>query len=487
MTSVRRALAIALLERYLLLVVALGSNIILARLLTPEEIGIFSVSLAVVGVAQVLRDFGVGNFLIQERELTDDHVRTALGISLALGVALFVLVVALAPWAASFYGEPQMATTLRVVALSFLILPYASVALAMLRREMRFREILMVNIAAALAGFATTVPLALAGYGPLAMALGMVATNLVTGAGVCYARGRASLVAPSLRAWRAVTRFGLHSSAASVVGAAAADVNDIVLGKVLGFGPVAILSRAQGLVSLVSRELMNAVRNVAYPSYALTHREGRSVETAHAAGVTALTAIVWPFYGFLALYALETVRVLFGTQWDLAVPLVPVLAASAAAGTLSSLVNTAMTAAGRVDLVARAEVAFQPLRVLAVVLVAVETRSLVACAWVLLACTALYTVLLYLIKDRCIPTDYRGFGRGLLRSVAVTLLSLALPVAVCAWAGFVRSTPMPLPLFVLACAAGAVSWLVAIHVARHPIAQEPIVTRLTHRLRGAGR
>ena len=69
MTSVRRALAISFAERYALIVLALAGNMLVARLLTPEEIGIYSVSLAVIGIAQVLRDFGIGSFLIQEKEI----------------------------------------------------------------------------------------------------------------------------------------------------------------------------------------------------------------------------------------------------------------------------------------------------------------------------------------------------------------------------------------------------------------------------------
>ena len=67
MTSVRRALALSLVERYLTLAIALGSNMVLARLLTPDQIGVYSVSLAVIGLAQALRDFGVGSYLIQEK------------------------------------------------------------------------------------------------------------------------------------------------------------------------------------------------------------------------------------------------------------------------------------------------------------------------------------------------------------------------------------------------------------------------------------
>ncbi len=182
MTSVRRALALSFAERYALLVLSFASNILLARLLTPEQIGIYSVSLAVIGIAQVLRDFGVGNFLIQEKNLADAHIRTAFGISLVIGTVLFLATFLAAPWAGRFYGEAQMIETLRISALNFLVLPFCSISLALLRRSMQFRHLLIVALVSAVAGFAVTIWLAYAGFGPNSMAIGALAGNVVTGA-----------------------------------------------------------------------------------------------------------------------------------------------------------------------------------------------------------------------------------------------------------------------------------------------------------------
>ena len=86
MTVVRKALLFSFAERYLAIVIGLASNLVIARLLTPLEIGVYSVSLAVISIAQVLRDFGVAGYLVQERELNEDHIRTALGLGKPLEI-----------------------------------------------------------------------------------------------------------------------------------------------------------------------------------------------------------------------------------------------------------------------------------------------------------------------------------------------------------------------------------------------------------------
>ncbi len=314
MTSVRRSLAISLAERYVLIAISLLGNILLARLLTPEQIGIYSVNLAVIGIAQVLRDFGVGNFLIQEKNLKDSHLRTAFGFSLVIGCSLFVIVLGLAPTIARFYSDDRLAETLVVSALNFLVLPFCTISLSLLRREMAFGRLVTVNVFAAIVGLVVTITLADRGLGPLSMAIGSVVLNAATGIGAWIARKDYRLLLPGFSEWRTMLNFGTQSSAAGIVTAVAIDINDLAIGKLLGFAPVAMLSRAQGLMYLFHRDLMSAVRNVAYPAFAAAHREGASLEQRYIESVSNVTAFAWPFYGFTALFALEIMRLMFGPQ-----------------------------------------------------------------------------------------------------------------------------------------------------------------------------
>ena len=85
--SVRRSLFIQFLNSYSGPGIAFVSVIILARLLTPQEIGVFSVCMAFVGFLHTLRDFGIGAYLLQERQLDKEILRSAYGLAL-----LFALV-----------------------------------------------------------------------------------------------------------------------------------------------------------------------------------------------------------------------------------------------------------------------------------------------------------------------------------------------------------------------------------------------------------
>lgn len=485
MTSVRRALALSLAERYLLVVLALTGNIILARLLTPEQIGIYSVTLALIGIAQVLRDFGIGNFLIQEKNLSEEHVRTALGLSLLLGSALFVIVFLAAPLISRFYGEASMVATVRIVSINFLLLPFCTISLSLLRRDMQFQRLLYVSISAAAAGLFITLVLAFADWGQDSMAIGAVATNAVTGFAAWLARTDRRLLLPSLNQWRAMFSFGSQSTAAGIVTTISMDINDLALGRILGFAPVAMISRAQGLMNLFHRDFMGAIRNVAFPAFAAAHRSGDNLESRYIQSVTTVTVIAWPFYGFVGLFAIEILRVLYGPQWDEAAPLVPLFCLAGAVAAIAILAINAILAVGRVDLMTASELIFQPFRAVVIVVTAMATRSLWACAAAYAVTWMIYVPLIYAFKQRCIPNDYGVLLRSLWSSACVAVLALAGPLLVAWLAGLSRVDPIGTGPLAIAVVTAVLGWFAGLVIFKHALARDPLFQRLIRRLRRA--
>ncbi len=467
-----------------MLVVGLGSNMLLARLLTPEQIGLYSVSLAVVSVAQVLRDFGVVSYLIQEADLRAEYVGTAFGISLILGVALFAAVFFSAPWLAAAYDSAAMTPILQVCALNFLALPFCTVSLALLRREMAFKALAAVNLVAAFSGAVISVALAWFGFGVMSLAIGALSVNVLTGLGAWWVRREAPLIKPTLTAWRRVMAFGAQSSITGVVTSVSMDINDLAVGKLMGFTPVALLSRAQGLMNMFHRDLMAAIRNVAYPAYAQAHRERRPLEPLCVQSVGNVVAVAWPFYGFASLFALEALRLLFGPQWDAAAPLVPWFCLAGALAAAGSLVGNLILAVGRVDLVTRMELLFQPFRAALIVVAALVFRTEMACALALVVALGLQLPLLYAVKAKCLPNDWSALAQALGRSGLVATVALAGPAVVSLAAGWGRSAPMHWGWFLASAGLCMLSWVLALRWLHHPLAKEAAFQRAWQRAFG---
>ena len=473
MTSVRRALALSLIERYLLLVLALASNMTLARLLTPDQIGVYSVSMAVLGLAQVLRDFGIGSYLVQARELDEELTGTAFSLSMGLGALLFLITVGASPFVADFYQhDARVGSTLRICALNFLLLPLTTVALALLRRALQFKRLLYVMISAALTGAAVSIGLALLGAGVDALAWGAVAGNAATVVGLWLIRPPLGFPRPRLGAWRSLLGFGGQVSVTGLVTSVAMDMNDLVVGKVLGFQPVAILSRAQGLMNIFNRDLMGAIRNVALPAFAQAHRDGLALQQPYARSVAMVTVFAWPFHALVSLYALEVLHLLYGAQWHAAAPLVPLFCLAGAVTAANALTPNLLTAIGRIDLVTRVELSLQTVRMLMIAGAAVAFKSIAACALAFLAWAVMSLPVFAAARRRGIGDDQGAMRAALLRSLAVAAACALPPACQLSIVGWQHTEPLSPLAWLPVAGLGGLCGLVVAQWVGHPLAQE---------------
>jgi O-antigen/teichoic acid export membrane protein len=170
--SIRKSLAFSYLDRYASLALAIVSSMIIARLLTPQDIGLFSVTMVLLSFLAAIRDLGVGGYLVQERELTVDRVRAVWAVQLSLGMFLGLVVLLASGPVASFYGEPKMQLILYVMAANYALNPFGSLTYAWQIREMKFDLLALIRFSSTIVGSVISVYLAWIGMGPVSLALG---------------------------------------------------------------------------------------------------------------------------------------------------------------------------------------------------------------------------------------------------------------------------------------------------------------------------
>ena len=126
--TTRRALVFSFLDRYASLLIAVASSMVIARLLTPAEIGVFSITMVLLMFVSAVRDMGAGQYLIQEKDLTTERLRAVWAVQLGLGLALACLVLLASYPVAIFYDEPRMRDIMLVVALNYAVNPFGAAA-----------------------------------------------------------------------------------------------------------------------------------------------------------------------------------------------------------------------------------------------------------------------------------------------------------------------------------------------------------------------
>ena len=435
--------------------------ILLARLLSPHEMGLFAMASVVASIGQVFRDLGVSAYLQREAELSSDKIRAAFGLLCCSSLVVATLLFALG----FFLGEAG--PVLQVLALGSLVLPFSTVMAALQHRELAAVRIAYVSRVGTLAYSLSSVVLARSGYGVMSLAWAQVIMMLACGLAYVPLRPASWCWRPALGPWRGMLRFGLGSLAGSAVNALNNALPQTLLGRLSSPADVGLLDRASGSANLFNRLTGDAI-NFGLLSTLARAYHGRAALSEPVNHVTALlTGMAWPALIVITLLGHEITTLLFGPRWLDSVPAIAPLAGLAALTALFNFQAAALTASGRPGLAALPVLVASVTRVL---LVALCFEAGVASFASLLLLAGLLTVPVQLhLHHRYLRGGLIALAQSQLRSA---LIALACGVAVVA----VKRTAAPqLPLSWLligATAAAFVAWYATVRLSGHPWAAE---------------
>jgi len=442
----------------------------IARILSPEEIGIFSISVAFIALAQTLREFGLGAYLIQERDLDRGRMRSAFGVALVLAWAVAALIAVASGPVANFYGQAGIQDVLLILALTFFVSPIGLPAQAILVRELQFGKLYLVQLISSIFQVVMTIALALLGFSYLSMALASLGGGLAGVAFLAAIRPNLVFILPSLDGWRRIAAFGSLASGANLVGSIGVNMADLINGRMLSRSELAHYSRANGLLNMFRSSIQAAVMSVAMPAFASQYRAGIDMRPDYGRATALMTVLAWPFYALLALLAHPIIRVLYGPQWDPAVPVTQILCLGGAVTALTVLAGPLMFSIGQVRANLNREIAIQAPR--AVLTLAASLHSLEA-----VAASQVAAYLIALCVTQSAISGLIGFGsaelvRATWRSFAVTVASVAVAAAVALLPDPDAGSAIPWHSLVLPSLGGACGWLAAVYLFDHPIRHE---------------
>jgi O-antigen/teichoic acid export membrane protein len=438
---------------------------ILSRLISPEETGVYSIGVAIAALTHAVRDFGVGNFLIKEAELTQSKTNTAFTVSMMIAVVLSIVLMAVAVPVANFYSQPEVAVIIWITTAGLFISPFSTVNLALMLRKQKFRDMFKVSMASAIVNAVTSIVLAWLGMGAKSLALGALAsaaTLVIVSNILCTER---NIYRFSLSCWHQISRFGMHMTIFGITEQLGGRAGELIVGKLAGFAAVGLLSRSSTLIGMVQDSIQSSVMPVILTNMAAEARSG-DVKPLLLKSMQYLTVVMWPIFAVLSMCTHDAIFVLFSQKWLPAAPYMTILCLGAGFATLNSLTSTIFNVTNRADLLSRFSTINQALRVLLIGLGAFFD-GLHGVVIMLVVGEICQCVLAYTFVRRATPVTLHEVISNCWRSLAVTVLVAALVWPTTSYLSF---APLWRLLSVILVAAFA--WVSMVLLVRHPIAVE---------------
>lgn len=391
---------------------------VMARLLTPRDFGLIAMANVVIGLTNQLSRFGVGPAVIQRPALRPTTLTTATTLSWSLGAIGTVGIVALAPAAGWAYDDPDVVPVLAVLAVAVGINSLGLVSEAMLRRELRFRRLVTIEVASYAIGYlGVGIGSALAGAGVWSLVATTLTQALIKTTWLLASDRRGARLGWNRAEARAIAGFGSQVTGIGLLHYAAFSLPTVAIGRVLGAGPLGQYNRADVMVNYPLGKLSGSISQVMFPALSSVNRQPGRFAAGYDVAVGAVAAVLVPGALFAALHADDLVTLVLGPGWEQAAAILPIIAGTAALAFLTHFPAVALEALGALKgkLVTEAVAG----TLLAVGLLLFTDRGLIAvCLTVLAAEGVRFVAIQWLLGAR--------LGRGPGRLVAVLTPSLLL-------------------------------------------------------------
>lgn len=303
-----------------------GGIIILARLLSPTDYGLLAMVVAIIGVGEVLRDFGLSSAAIQAASVSAQQRTNLFWINSAIGLALAAVVYAAAPWISRFYDQPLLQAIAQALSITFLLNGLATQYRAQLVREMRFGALALVDVASQAAGLSIGVAMALGGHGYWSLVgqqVGQIVATLVLL--VVASRWfpgvprRGAAMGPFLR-------FGWNLMNTQLIAYLARNVDTLVIGNRFGAEVLGLYNRAYQLLMMPLNQINAPATTVALPILSRLKDERERYDAFLIRGQETMLHVIVGMFAFGCAQAEPLILLVLGPQWAPAVPIFQILA-----------------------------------------------------------------------------------------------------------------------------------------------------------------
>lgn len=321
--------------------------LILAKLLAPEVFGLLAIATIAISVMMRLSDVGMIPALVHRGHATREEQDAAWTVGLARAALVAVVLVAAAPAVGQLFNEMAAVPVIQVLALRPLIDASASIGIARLTRELKFRQIALVYLPGALADLVIAVATAPT-LGVWALVAGAIAGSAVT-ATVSYVlaphRPRINL------AWRAVAplvNFGRWVLLAGIATLAGTLVTQLVVSRELGAAALGLYFLALKVAFLPIEAAGAVVGAVAFPMFARLRDDRTATVRSFAILLAGFGLVLLPVYALL-IVAAPLFEQALGARWSGTAPIVQILALAGVAAILADLLAPLLLGHGRAN------------------------------------------------------------------------------------------------------------------------------------------
>jgi len=326
---------------------------ILARHLEPADFGLMAIMMVIIGFSQAFQDMGISNAIIQRQDISHTQLSSLYWLNIASGIVLSLIVLAISPLIASFYGEPRITGLMAVLSSVFVLVAVGNQYRVLCQKELNFKAMESINVIASAAALAVAIYFAINGYGVLALVYAMLvqaglASALFLWVGLRHYHKPSFIYRHS--ELKGFYGFGLYQMGERSINYISANADKMLIGKLVGINAVGFYNLAWQLIIFPLSKINPIVNKVAFPVYSKVQNDQAALDRYYSFNVKVLSLVTMPLLAFLMFFSHEIVFIVFGKGWEHTADLLPALGLIGILKALGNPGGAIILALGRADI-----------------------------------------------------------------------------------------------------------------------------------------
>lgn len=372
---------------------------LVARILVPEQFGIFALAATVHAFTVSVAELGVAAAIARSDVDLDRIAPTVTTIAVVTSLLVAAPMAIFAEPLAALLGAEQAASSIRILALGVALIGPFAVPGAILQREFRQKSLFKATVSGFVPGSALLICLALAGSGVEALAWSRILAQLVTGAVMIAAAGRVYRPGWDLGVLAPLLAFGVPLALSNLLSQVLLNVDSIFVGRMLGVEELGTYTIAFSVSVWSSAAIGSMLNSVVLPGITAVVRDGGDYQAAVISAVRIVAWIAAPIGAFTITFARPLILTIYGPQWGEAAPVLSVLALYGMVFVLGLLFANIIIASGRTGVLVWVQVAAL-LALLPALPLGIQWGGTVGAGWAHVLVVGCVTLPVYLVSLR---------------------------------------------------------------------------------------
>jgi len=354
-------------------------GIVLARLLGPQAFGIVAIGWLMVGMGNLVADFGLSAAIIQSKNLQEKDICFAFTMQVMFGTTLTLIGYFSAKYIAIFFHHADAEPIIQGMAFLFFLQSFGQTAGALLRRSLNFKVYQAINIASYLAGYLLVgIPCAYYGLGAWSLVAAQLVQSLMFSL-IAILQTKLSMTPAFKPTSTGMFAFGGKAIGANLASWAILNLDSLLIGRMLGVANLGIYNRAMVLVGTPINTLTISLQGVLFAASSRVQADTAQLKKGYFAATAVIGLICLPLAATVASVPETVITAIYGEKWVAAVPILAPLALAMAIHALLAVVGPVLMAQNKVALELRAQLI--TLLIMLPVLYFTAQQSLQAVAW----------------------------------------------------------------------------------------------------------